>query len=162
MKVFFLSNIISIFVMLYNVFNMILRTVSSKNTTLYYVQKSFRQENGKNATKYVERLGNIEQLKARFGEEDPVGEAKKYVAELTRAEKEARKSVMIECNPAVLLKKGEQRSYNGGYLFLQKIYYELGLDYICKKIEKKHRNKFDLNGWQASSMRYRRMCTSAA
>lgn len=125
---------------------MILRTVSSKNTTLYYVQKSFRQENGKNATKYVERLGNIEQLKARFGEEDPVGEAKKYVAELTRAEKEARKSVMIECNPAVLLKKGEQRSYNGGYLFLQKIYYELGLDYICKKIEKKHRNKFDLNG----------------
>ena len=65
MKVFFLSNIISIFVMLYNVFNMILRTVSSKNTTLYYVQKSFRQENGKNATKYVERLGNIEQLKAR-------------------------------------------------------------------------------------------------
>ena len=125
---------------------MILRTVSSKNTTLYYVQKSFRQENGRNATKYVERLGNIEQLKARFGEEDPVGEAKKYVAELTRAEKEARKSVRIECNPTVLLKKDERRSYNGGYLFLQKVYYELGLDCICRKIEKKHRNRFDLNG----------------
>ena len=125
---------------------MILRTVSSKNTTLYYVQKSFRQENGKNATKYVERLGNIEQLKARFGDADPIGEAKKYVAELTKAEKEAQKSVIIECKPTAMLKKGEQRSYNGGYLFLQKIYYELGLDYICKKIEKKHRNKFDLNG----------------
>ena len=146
MKVFFLSNIISIFVMLYNVFIMILRTVSSKNTTLYYVQKSFRQENGKNATKYVERLGNIEQLKARFGDEDPVGEAKKYVAELTKAEKEAQRSVMIECRPTAMLKKWEQRSYNGGYLFLQKIYYELGLDSICKKIERKHRNKFDLNG----------------
>ena len=145
-KVFFLSNIISIFVMLYNVFIMILRTVSSKNTTLYYVQKSFRQENGKNATKYVERLGNIEQLKARFGDEDPVGEAKKYVAELTKAEKEAQRSVMIECRPTAMLKKWEQRSYNGGYLFLQKIYYELGLDSICKKIERKHRNKFDLNG----------------
>ena len=125
---------------------MILRTVSSKNTTLYYVQKSFRQENGKNATKYVERLGNIEQLKARFGDEDPVGEAKKYVAELTKAEKEAQRSVMIECRPTAMLKKWEQRSYNGGYLFLQKIYYELGLDSICKKIERKHRNKFDLNG----------------
>ena len=125
---------------------MILRTVSSKNTTLYYVQKSFRQENGKNATKYVERLGNIEQLKARFGDADPIGEAKKYVAELTKAEKEAQKSVIIECKPTAMLKKGEQRSYNGGYLFLQKIYYELGLDYICKKIEKKHRNRFDLNG----------------
>ena len=63
--------------MLFNVTNMILRTVSSKNTTLYYVQKSYRKENGKNATKYVERLGNIEQLKARFGTDDPVGEAKK-------------------------------------------------------------------------------------
>ena len=77
--------------MLYSVFNMILRTVSSKNTTLYYVQKCFRTEDGKNATKYVEKLGNIEQLKARFGEEDPIGEAKKYVAELTRAEKRGTK-----------------------------------------------------------------------
>lgn len=125
---------------------MILRTVSSKNTTLYYVQKSFRQENGKNATRYVERLGNIRQLEARFGSEDPIGEAKKYVAELTRAEKEAQKSIMIECRPSVLIRKGEQRSYNGGYLFLQKVYHELGLDKICKKIEKAHRNEYDLNG----------------
>lgn len=58
--------------MLFNVVNMILRTVSSKDTTLYYVQKSFRKDNGKNATKYVERLGNIEHLKARFGDEDPI------------------------------------------------------------------------------------------
>ena len=28
---------------------------------------------------------------------------------------------------------------------MQKIYHELGLDYICKKIEKKHRNKYDLS-----------------
>ncbi|MBQ7195621.1 MAG: IS1634 family transposase [Bacteroidales bacterium] len=124
---------------------MILRTVSSKNTTLYYVQKSFRQENGKNATKYVERLGNIEQLKARFGEEDPVGEAKKYVAELTRAEKDSQKSIMIECKPAVLIDKNRQRCFNGGYLFLQKVYHELGLDKICKKIEKKHKNEYDLD-----------------
>lgn len=145
MKLFFLSNFIYIFVMLYNVFDMILRTVSSKNTTLYYVQKSFRQENGKNATRYVERLGNIEQLKARFGEEDPIGEAKKYVAELTRAEKESQRSVMMEFRPTVLLPKGERRIYNGGYLFLQKVYHELGLDRICKRIEKKYRNRYDLN-----------------
>ena len=43
------------------------------------------------------------------------------------------------------IQKNEQRSYNGGYLFLQKIYHELGLDYICKKIEKKHKNKYDLS-----------------
>ena len=38
--------------------------------------------------------------------------------------------------------------YNGGYLFLQKIYYELGLDYICKKIAKKHKLlKYDLTNY---------------
>ena len=142
---FFLSNIVCIFVMLFNVTDMILRTVSSKNTTLYYVQKSFRQENGRNATKYVERLGNIKQLEARFGTDDPVGAAKKYVAELTKAEREARQSIMIECKPSVLIKKDEQRSFNGGYLFLQKIYHELGIDRICRKIEKRHKNGYDLD-----------------
>lgn len=131
--------------MFHNFANMILRTVSSKNTTLYYVQKAYRKENGKNATKYVERLGNFEQLKARFGEEDPIGEAKKYVAELTKAEKEANKSIYVEYNPSALIPMKEQRCYNGGYLFLQKVYYELGLDKICKKIEKKHKNDYDLN-----------------
>ena len=53
----------------------------------------------------------------------------------------------MEYDPQTYIQKGEQRSYNGGYLFLQKIYYELGLDYICKKIAKKHKMlKYDLNG----------------
>ena len=125
---------------------MILKACKSKNYTFYYVQKSYRTNDGKCSTKNVERLGTIEDLKARFGDCDPVGEARKYVAELTAAEKASCTPVMVGYSPTALIGKGEQRSYNGGYLFLQKIYYELGLDYVCKKIEKKHRNRFDLNG----------------
>ena len=125
---------------------MVLKACKSKNYTFYYVQKSFRTNDGKCSTKNVERLGTIEDLKARFGESDPVGEARKYVAELTAAEKDASNPVTVGYSPTDLIRKGERRSYNGGYLFLQKIYYELGLDYVCKKIEKKHRNRFDLNG----------------
>ena len=125
---------------------MILKACKSKNYTFYYVQKSYRTNDGKCSTKNVERLGTIEDLKARFGDCDPVGEAKKYVAELTAAEKASCTPVMVGYSPTALIGKGERRSYNGGYLFLQKIYYELGLDYVCKKIEKKHRNRFDLNG----------------
>ena len=48
--------------------------------SVYYVQKSSRNEDGKPSTKYVERLGTLEDLEKRFGGEDPVGEAKKYLA----------------------------------------------------------------------------------
>lgn len=123
-------------------------TVSrSQNSETYYIQKSYRTDSGKSSTKTVERLGSIEELKARFGEDDPVGAARAYMKELSASEKKSREEIMVKFKPSALIPKGEQRSYNGGYLFLQKIYYELGLDYICKKIAKKHKLvKYDLNG----------------
>ena len=122
-------------------------TVSrSQNSETYYIQKSYRTDSGKSSTKTVERLGSIEELKARFGEEDPIGAARAYMKELSLADKKSREDIVVKFKPSVLIPKGEQRSYNGGYLFLQKIYYELGLDYICKKIAKKHKLvKYDLN-----------------
>ena len=121
-------------------------TVSrSQNSETYYIQKSYRTDSGKSSTKTVERLGSIEELKARFGDEDPIGAARAYMKELSAAEKKSREDIVVKFKPSALIAKGEQRCYNGGYLFLQKIYYELGLDYICKKIEQKHRNKYDLN-----------------
>jgi len=122
-------------------------TVSrSQNSETYYIQKSYRTDSGKSSTKTVERLGSMEELKARFGEEDPVGAARAYMKELSAAEKKSREEIVVKFKPSVIIRKGEQRSYNGGYLFLQKIYYELGLDYICKKIAKKHKMvKYDLN-----------------
>ena len=122
-------------------------TVSrSQNSVTYYIQKSYRTDSGKSSTKTVERLGSIDDLKARFGEADPIGAARAYMKELSDAEKKSREDIVVKFKPSVLIKKDEQRSYNGGYLFLQKIYYELGLDYICKKIAKKHKLvKYDLN-----------------
>ena len=122
-------------------------TVSrSQNSETYYIQKSYRTDSGKSSTKTVERLGSIDELKARFGEEDPIGAARAYMKELSAAEKREREDIVVKFKPSVLIHKDEQRSYNGGYLFLQKIYYELGLDYICKKIAKKHKLvKYDLN-----------------
>ena len=122
-------------------------TVSrSQNSETYYIQKSYRTDSGKSSTKTVERLGSIEELKARFGEEDPIGAARAYMKELSLAEKKSREEIVVKFKPSAFISKDEQRSYNGGYLFLQKIYYELGLDYICKKIAKKHKLvKYDLN-----------------
>ena len=117
----------------------------SKNATLYYVQKSYRTDSGKSSTRTVERLGTIEEVKSRFGEENTLEAVKKYIKELTAADKELRRDVTIKLSQDKIISKNEQRSYNGGYLFLQKVYHELGLDKICRKIEKKHRNKYDLD-----------------
>ena len=123
-------------------------TVSrSQNSETYYIQKSYRTDSGKSSTKTVERLGTIEDIKVRFGSDDPIGAARAYMKELSAAERREREDIVVKFKPGVQIAKGEQRSYNGGYLFLQKIYYELGLDYICKKIAKKHKLvQYDLNG----------------
>ena len=117
----------------------------SKNATLYYVQKSYRTDSGKSSTRTVERLGTIEEVKSRFGEENTLEAVKKYIKELTAADKELRRDVTIKLSQDKIISKNEQRCYNGGYLFLQKVYHELGLDKICKKIEKKHKNEYDLD-----------------
>ena len=113
--------------------------------TYLYAIKGYRTDDGKSTTKVVKKFGTVEELRDKLNGADPVEWAREQVAAMTAEDQEANKTVMIECDPKVMLKKGERRCYNGGYLFLQKIYYELGLDYICKKIEKKHRNKYDLN-----------------
>lgn len=114
--------------------------------TYLYAIKGYRTDDGKSTTKVVKKFGTVEELRKKLGGEDPIEWARRKVAEMTAAEKEEGKTVIIECNPQELIPKGEQRSYNGGYLFLQKIYHELGLDYICKKIAKKHKLvQYDLN-----------------
>ena len=39
----------------------------------------------------------------------------------------------------------KQRFFLGGYLFPQSVYYDLKLDYICKRIKTKHKFEYDLN-----------------
>lgn len=40
---------------------------------------------------------------------------------------------------------GVKKKFNGGYLFLQSIYYRLGLNRVCRKIRGKHHYCYDLN-----------------
>jgi len=117
----------------------------SKNATLYYVQKSYRTDSGKSSTRTVERLGTIEEVKARFGEKNTMESVKAYVKELSEADKEQSRDVIVKLSQNKMISNGSQRCFNGGYLFLQKVYHELGLDRICKKIDKRYKNEYDLN-----------------
>lgn len=118
----------------------------SKNAESYYVQKSYRTDSGKSSTRTVERLGTIEEVRARFGEENTMEAVKAYIRELTKADKEQSRDVLVKLSQGKMIRRGERRCFNGGYLFLQKVYHELGLDRICRRLERKRRNKYDLDG----------------
>ena len=102
--------------------------------TYLYAIKGYRTDDGKSTTKVVEKFGTVEELREKLNGHDPVDWAKSMVEEMTRQENEVNEEVVWKLNPKALIVKNEQRSYNGGYLFLQKIYHELGLDYICKQM----------------------------
>lgn len=117
----------------------------SKNATLYYVQKSYGTDSGKSSTRTVERLGTLDEVKARFGHENTMEAVKAYIKELTALDKEQNRDILVKYSQNKMIQKNEQRCFNGGYLFLQKVYHELGVDKICKKIEKKYKNEYDLD-----------------
>lgn len=121
-------------------------TVSkSKNSASFYVQKTIRKPNGCVTSVTVEKLGNLTEVTAKAGGKDPYVWAQEYVNELNRREYEENREIIVSYSPSKLLKKGEQKLFNCGYLFLQNIYYELGLDKICREISSRHSFAYDLN-----------------
>ncbi|MEA5094543.1 MAG: IS1634 family transposase [Sedimentibacter saalensis] len=116
----------------------------SKNSTSLYVAKSF-YTNGTRTSKIVEKLGTVAELEKRLNGQDPIEWANKYIEELNKKEKEEKREVLVKYSPSKLINKDEQHSFNGGYLFLQKIYHELGLHKICKEISQRYKFDFDLD-----------------
>ena len=122
-----------------------LTVTKSKNSASFYVQKSIRKKSGGTTSITVEKLGNLEEVRAKAGGKDPYVWAQEYVDELNRREYEEQKEIIVSYSPTKLIKKGEQKSYNCGYLFLQRIYYSLGLNKICQTISSRHLFEYDLN-----------------
>ena len=122
-----------------------LSLVKSKNTIQFYVIKSYRTKSGKNTSKIVEKLGNLEQVTKKANGMDPVLWAKKYISNLNDKEKVDDVDIIITKSTSKLIPKNQQVSFNSGYLFLEKIYYELGLNKICKSISQKYNFEYDLN-----------------
>ena len=121
-----------------------LQISKSKNASSLYVTKSI-YVNGVHTSKIVEKLGTYADLEKKLNGEDPIEWAKAYVAELTRKEKEEKREVMVRYSPAKQIAKDEQKTFNGGYLFLQQIYHQLGLSKISKVISEKYKFTYNLD-----------------
>ena len=122
-----------------------LQISESKNASSFYVVESVYL-NGNRTNRVVEKLGTYKELKEKLGDKDPKEWAEEYVKELNRLNKEDKEpDVIAKYSPSKIIPKGEQRSFNGGYLFLQQIYHELGIHKICKVISEKYKFTYDLN-----------------
>ena len=121
-----------------------LRVTKCKNTNIFYVIKTV-YVNGKQKTITVERIGNANEVTQKSNGEDPYIWAKKYVEELNTKEQEGTREILIKKSQTKKIEKNKDNCFNCGYLFLEKIYYELGIDKICEEISNKYQFKYDLN-----------------
>lgn len=115
---------------------------NKQGKVFYYVKHSFRDKNGKSTSRIVEKLGTHEELLRLH--EDPKAWAQEYVAELNRQESEQARPITVSYSPTKQISERDGALYYGGYLFLQKIFYELGLDKTCKAISKKYKYEYNL------------------
>lgn len=126
-----------------------LNITKSKNSESFYIAKSYINNKGVSTSTIVRKLGTLNELLAEHGptRDDVIAWAKNEVkieTEKYKKEQET-KAVPITFHADRKLDYGQQRLFEGGYLFAQSIYYALQLDKTCRKIKNRHKYQFDLN-----------------
>ena len=124
-------------------------TSKSKNAESFYIKQSYIDSNGKSTSRTIRKLGTLKELLVEHGptRDDVMAWAKEQARiETEKFEQEkANHCIPITFHPNRKIAHGEKRKFQGGYLFLQSLYYELGLNKVCRKIRDKHHYDYDLN-----------------
>ncbi|MFA6809277.1 MAG: transposase, partial [Eubacteriales bacterium] len=123
-----------------------LKVTKSKNAASLYVIKSiYDSKTQSNTSKIVEKLGTEAELREKLNDQDPYEWAKAYIKKLNQKEKEQKRDVLLKFNQFKMIDKNIQVTFNGGYLFLQHLYHQLGIQKICEDIFLRHKFTFDLD-----------------
>ena len=120
-----------------------LKISKSKNATIFYIIKDYTK-NGKRSTKVVHKIGNLEEVKQIAGDIDYNIWLKDYVKNYNE-EHFKKEIIVIKKNNKKIISKNINSTFNVGYLFLEKLYYQLNINKICEDIQDKYQFHFDLN-----------------
>lgn len=115
----------------------------SKDPTYHVIQDVRR--NGKRSTEIIENLGHASEICSKYNVSDADAWAGEYIQNLRNASSDAKHKFLVPFYTDSIIKSGKQFSFNVGYLFLQKIYYQLGINSICGKIKKDNAFNYDLD-----------------
>lgn len=123
-----------------------LHITRNKAYTTLYMAETFRKGKA-TSSRIVEKLGTMSEIMEKHNftsEEQAIEWAKQYIAEKTALQKKD-----VELNIKVMLNKlrkpNETLKYHFGYIFLEKVYYDLGLNLIFGEIQKRYKITYDLN-----------------
>lgn len=108
--------------------------------------QSYRKDNGGTSSRVYRRLGRLDELLERFGNDYDLMMvwAKKEAVKDTEEYKKKTGTVTVSFSKAAYIPKDEERSFDAGYLFLQSLCTDLRLDLICRRISSRHKFSYDL------------------
>lgn len=117
-----------------------------ENNKDVYINQSYRKENGKSSSRIYRKLGKLNELLRQFdGDFDAMMIWAKSEAQKDTAEYNAKtRDVSVSLSRTAYIPRNEERCFQAGYLFLQKLCAQLKIDSICKKISKRHKYTYDL------------------
>lgn len=112
-----------------------------------YIYQSYRKEDGKTSSKIYRKLGKLNDLLEQFSGdyEKMLAWAKEEARKETKEYNDRTKKVSISLSQLACIPKDQERCFQVGYLFLQKLCTELNFDSICRKISKRHKYTYDFN-----------------
>ena len=110
-----------------------------------YIKQSYRKDNGKTSSRIYKKLGKYNTLLEQFSgnEKELMDWAKKEAEKETLAYNHQKEKVSLSLSPLARIPLDEERVFNIGYLFLQKICSELRIDNICRNIRNHHKFSYD-------------------
>ena len=112
-----------------------------------YIKQSYRKDNGKTSSRIYKKLGKYNTLLEQFSgnEKELLDWAKKEAEKETLAYNHQKEKVSLSLSPLARIPLDEERVFNIGYLFLQKICSELRIDNICRNIRNHHKFSYDFH-----------------
>ena len=112
-----------------------------------YIKQSYRKDNGKTSSRIYKKLGKYNTLLEQFSgnEKELMNWAKKEAEKETLAYNQQKEKVSLSLSPLARIPFDEERVFNIGYLFLQKICSELRIDNICRNIRNHHKFSYDFH-----------------
>lgn len=126
-------------------YHMYVSITGNKGNQDVYIKQSYRKDNGKTSSRIYKKLGKYNTLLEQFSgnEKELMNWAKKEAEKETLAYNQQKEKVSLSLSPLARIPLDEERVFNIGYLFLQKICSELRIDNICRNIRNHHKFAYD-------------------